>query len=235
MRRFRTIPPLLLGASALLFPAAHAQDEQAPVRDAEANARHWASVDRVWAKRYADHLPEWCKYTMELPSSAEEKGAYGDPRGAPWVKEFGKHRFMHLHHYCRGLDHLYEGARVVNDEERRDFLFREAATECTYVLDRTDDSFVLKPEIYYKKGMALMAHGKPVEAVENFTAALQIRPNYEPAYVSLSQFFERAGDRAEARRLIEEGLRWVPQSTQLTARLAELGGRTPKRSRGTSR
>jgi tetratricopeptide (TPR) repeat protein len=228
MRLLRTIPLAFLGASALLFPAVRAQDGQTPARDAESTARHRASVDRVWAKRYADHLPEWCKYTMELPSSAEEKGAYGDPRGAPWVAEFGQHRFMHLHHYCRGLDHLYQGARVVNEQER-EFLFKEAVKECDYLLDRTDDTFVLKPEIYYKKGVALMTLGKAVEAVESFTTALRIRPDYEPAYVSLSQFFERAGDRAEARRLIEEGLRWIPQSTQLTARLAELKGRTQAR------
>lgn len=228
MQPFRTIPLALLGA-ALLLPAAQAQDGQAPARDAETLARHRASVDRVWAKRYADHLPEWCKYTMELPSSSDEKGAYGDPRGAPWVAEFGKHRFEHLHHYCRGLDRLYEGGRVLNDESTRHGLFQDAVRECTYVLDRTDDTFTLKPEIYYKRGVALMALGKRVEAVENFTAAVNIRPDYEPAYVSLSQFFERAGDRAEARRLIEEGLRWVPQSTQLTARLAELDGRSQTR------
>jgi tetratricopeptide (TPR) repeat protein len=215
---------VLLGLNLLLLPIAQAQSSTAPQESGafESSAQRQERIDRIW-ERWADHLPDWCKYTMLLPDPLIEgtSPGWGDPRGEPYKAAFGgMQNFEDVHHYCRGLNDLYEGSRA--SEDKREYWFNEAVREIDYVLQRTDLSFVLRPEMYYKKGVALMTLGKPIEAVEMFTAALRTRSDYEPAYLSLSQYFERAGDMAEAKRLVEEGLRWIPDSTHLTQRLTEL-------------
>ena len=183
-------------------------------------------VDRVWQSLYADHLPEWCKYTQELPNK-RFKSAFGHPNSAPYRAAFGEKAWWALHHYCRGLDMMYDASKTT-DMARRRFLYTNAVEECQWVLDRTDDTFVLKPEIHYKKGIALMSLERRVEAVECFTAALAIRADYVPAYVALSLYFERAGDSAEAIRVLQEGLQHVKDSPQLKQRLADLEARRAK-------
>lgn len=182
-------------------------------------------VDRVWAKRYANHLPEWCKYTQELPDKSVH-GAYGHPLSKTYSVVFAP-AWLHLHHYCRGLSWMYEASKVVNDEAVRRGLYAGVVAECDYVLERSDDTLVLAPEIHYKKGIALMTLGRRMEAVESFTAALAIRADYVPAYLALSQYFERAGDVTEATRVIRQGLERAPDAPQLRLRLAELEGQTP--------
>jgi tetratricopeptide (TPR) repeat protein len=214
----------------LLVSVVSAQDNATPPHESgafESRTEKQERIDRIWT-RWGDHLPDWCKFTMLLPDPRlnETSPGWGDPRGEPYKVAFGgMQNFEDVHHYCRGLNDLYEGSRS-NEESTRQTWFNDAVREFDYVLERTDLSFVLRPEIYYKKGVALMTLGRPIEAVEMFTAALSTRQDYEPAYLSLSQYFEHAGDRAEAKRLIEEGLRWIPGSTQLAARLDELEGRT---------
>jgi len=178
----------------------------------------------VWAANYANHLPEWCKYTQELPDKIRHgHGAYGDPLSKSYERVFGD-AWKDLHHYCRALSWLYDASKIVNDEPIRHGLYAHAVDECDYVLQRADKSLVLLPEIHYKKGIALMSLGKRVEAVESFTAALAIRADYVPAYLALSQYFERAGDVTEATRIIREGLARAPDAPQLRQRLAELEG-----------
>jgi len=191
--------------------------------DARAN-----EIDRVWAARYANHLPEWCKYTQELPDK-HFQGAYGDPLSKTYSVVFAP-VWHHLHHYCRGLSWMYEATKVGRDETARRGLYNNVVSEFDYVLDRSDDTFVLAPELHYRKGVALMALEHRMEAVESFTAALRIRPDYVPAYVALSQYFESAGDVSEAVRVLREGLARVPDAPQLQQRLAELEGQArPKR------
>ena len=230
MRARSTAPLALLSVNLLLISAVRAQDNAPAPHESgafESRTEKQERIDRIWT-RWGDHLPDWCKYTMLLPDPriGETSPGWGDPRGEPYKAVFGgMQNFEDMHHYCRGLNDLYEGSRS-NEEQTRIHWFSEAVRECDYVLERTDLNFVLRPEIFYKKGVALMTLGLPIEAVEMFTTALSTRQDYEPAYLSLSQYFERAGDPAEAKRLIQEGLRWIPGSTQLTDRLAELEGRT---------
>jgi hypothetical protein len=62
--------------------------------------------------------------------------------------------------------------------------------------------------------------------VESFLAAIALRADYVPPYLALSQYFEQAGDRTEATRIIREGLAHAPDSPHLQERIAELEGPT---------
>lgn len=177
-------------------------------------------VDRLWSQLYADHLPAYCKYTQQLPNKRE--GAYGAPESQMYRERFGE-PWKDLHHYCFALDLLYQATRSVHDETVRRGMYVDAVDECDYVLERLpDDTCPLIPEIHYTRGIALMTLGRRLEGLESFTKAIEIRPDYAPPYVALSQYFESAGDVGEATRIVREGLTRAPDAPQLRERLAEL-------------
>jgi tetratricopeptide (TPR) repeat protein len=85
--------------------------------------------------------------------------------------------------------------------------------------------------MHYKKGIALLSLGRRLEAVECFTIVLEKWPDYVPAYLALSQYFESAGDLDTAASVLREGVARVPSSTPLQERLTALeqsGARTGK-------
>jgi len=194
---------VLLGAHCLLGPVAEAAD-----------------VDRVWRRLYADHLPEYCKYTQSLPDHS--RGDYGHPLSTGKYRTLFGEAWHHLHHYCFGLDLMYQNAKLTPSVELRRGNLAQAVREFDYVIDRSDDSMVLAAEIHFKKGVALMGLEQYVDAVESLTRAISIRDDYVPAYLALSNYFERFGDLEQATLIAQRGLERAPDTPVLRKRVAEL-------------
>jgi len=60
--------------------------------------------------------------------------------------------FNHLHHYCNGLNFLNRAKAKVRDKEGRKFNLTNAENELQYVLDRTNDKYILAPDFYLARG-----------------------------------------------------------------------------------
>lgn len=172
-------------------------------------------------------LPHYCKYTQSfrdrVPGGNDQNriqyyyATLGDP-------------FHALHHYCWGLMKLNRATFLARDLKVRNFYLTDAIGEFDYVLDRSPDTFVLKPEILTKKGQSLVLLGKGARAVLEFERAMSIKPDYWPPYAHLSDWYRESGETEKARSTLLDGLELSPNVNALKQRLAELDRRPSKRN-----
>jgi tetratricopeptide (TPR) repeat protein len=135
-----------------------------------------------------------------------------------------------LHHYCDGLKSMIRADR--NDKESGYWL--GVAAQAFQSMARREDwaSCPLRPEAYMNLGKALLrqsqrGQGSSAEAAANFMKALELNPDYLPAYYALSDYYIDLGNKKKALGVVEDGLRRLPDSKGLLRRFKELGGKTP--------
>jgi tetratricopeptide (TPR) repeat protein len=137
-----------------------------------------------------------------------------------WAARMGD-GYMHIHHYCYGLMLVSRGNRA-QDARLRLACYRAAISNFDYVIRDWSNTFPLKPEAYLRKGMTLRLSGNNVAAVTEFANAIQIKPNYTPAYAALIDLQLDLGNREEAEKMLEAGLAQVPDSAILTKKKADM-------------
>jgi tetratricopeptide (TPR) repeat protein len=164
-------------------------------------------------------LPEYC--------SVRYAGQFGlvasNAEVQKWKKVFGRD-WVPIHHYCSALDHINKSRRFVGNEEVRRQELGLALGGLDYMLGNTHKDFILLPEILVKKGEVLLELNRGPEGVKQFTRAIQVRRSYAPAYIALSEYYRRQGEVAEAKRVLEQGIKSSRQSRALKESLGRLDG-----------
>lgn len=175
---------------------------------------------RGFDPREINRLPPYCKYTQiyrkNLPGG-------DDPAEIErWTRQMGGNIFSHMHHYCWALQTSSPTrlSPLSRDMRRHNLLL--AVGDIDYVLSRVPDDFYLLPEIRTRKGEVLVMLDRGGEGLSEFQRAVEIDPNYWPAYAGMSDYFRDTGQIAKARQSLEKGLSAVPNTRALTRRLAEL-------------
>jgi tetratricopeptide (TPR) repeat protein len=97
--------------------------------------------------------------------------------------------------------------------------------EFDYVIRLAKTDFVLLPEILTKKGQNLIRFNEPAKGIQELQSAIELKPDYWPAYIGISDYYKDAGDPARAREWLERGLVATPEAKPLKRRLAELEGK----------
>jgi hypothetical protein len=90
-------------------------------------------------------LPPYC-YARLKGDEAEKR---------PWEQRMGQKQFVHLHHYCFGLNLMNRAAVELDQNARRRYLQR-AAGEFNYVLKRWPPEFPLTSDAMNRKVQAEM-------------------------------------------------------------------------------
>ena len=135
-----------------------------------------------------------------------------------------------LHHYCDGLKAMI---RVDNNRaESSHWLYRAIQSFRTAAYRKDWSSCSLRPEAFMNLGRSLlrkssMEGGSPAEGVANLRKALELKPDYQAGYFALSDYYSDSGDKEKALSVVEEGLRYLPESKGLLRRFEMLGGETP--------
>jgi len=83
-------------------------------------------------------------------------------------------------------------------------LFAHASTQ-----ERSNARYV------YCLGAALERAGKTEEGVKELKRSIELDPSQPDAYLELAQFYRKAGNEAESRKVLREYLRFMPQNIQL--------------------
>jgi tetratricopeptide (TPR) repeat protein len=78
------------------------------------------------------------------------------------------------------------------------------------------------PEILTKKGQSLIRLGKGPQAVVEFERAIELKPDYWPPYVAMSDFYKDSGNIKKAREVLEKAVSAAPDAKTPRLRLAEL-------------
>ena len=185
----------------------------------------WAEsqIDRMWA-RYADHVPEYCRYTQSLPDKATP-GEHGHPLSTGKYRTLFGESWEAMHHYCYGLEEMFEAAQPGVEEIVQRGLYETAIRNFDYVLLRMADTIYLKPEIHVQKGLALLLLDRQADAVAAFTDAISLKNDYVPAYTALGAYFDGLGDLGQAASILRQGLEHAPEDQDLRAQLLDLQSR----------
>lgn len=168
-------------------------------------------------------LPPYCRYTQDFINRFT--GTDRTTEQDRWKKLLGP-TFIHMHHYCYGLMDVNRAAFLSTDTRDRLFNLSNSVLEFDYVIERSNLDFPLLPEILTKKGESLLKLSRPGEAMIEFERAVKIKPNYEPAYISASDYYKETRQFAKAREWLEKGISAAPNGATLKRRLTDLNGQS---------
>jgi hypothetical protein len=201
---------IICGASALLVVMQPASAQDIPGYPPQVTA---------YDPREVALLPRYCIYTQLFREHVPGGSDQAEIRR--WQAAMGD-IFQAMHHYCWGLMHLHRAKVLARDAQVRSFNYASAINEFDYVLKQAKPGFVLLPEILVRRGEALLGLGRHAQALAEFERAIELKPDYWPAYAQISDHYKSVGELAKARQALEDGLQHAPDAKGLRRRLQEL-------------
>ncbi len=162
-------------------------------------------------------LPPICKARMQETKARRKDN---NSNYYLWRKRLGSD-FIHVHHYCAGLNILNKSWGVT-DSKNRDSMLKSAIGEISYTQKHTSPKFFLQSEMAFSKGSILILLNNSVAAHKEFRKGIQLNPKYSRNYSALSDLYKKQGNIEEARYILEQGLTYSPKSKGLNRRLKKL-------------
>ena len=156
-------------------------------------------------------LPPYCKVRLNearFPSAVVK-----------WKRILGNSGYLHLHHYCNGLFSLYKAKLSMSSRSQ---LLRSALNEFAYVDRNWNKDVILRPEMLVKRGETYVLLGQSSKGLEEYQAAIKLKPDYSLPYLKLADYFLGFGNKDEAKKWIELGIKNAPKSKKLKHRLEKL-------------
>jgi len=171
-------------------------------------------------------VPRYCIYTQAFRDVVP--GGNNPAEIERWNLIMGD-TFHHMHHYCGGLIANNRGIFLSRNREERLSYLRHSIVEFDYVIQRASQDFKLLPDILTKKGETLIRLGQAPLGIVELQRAINLRPDYWPPYVQLSDYYKGTGDLGKAREYLEKALSYSPDAKGLKMRLMELDAVNAKR------
>jgi tetratricopeptide (TPR) repeat protein len=205
----------LIFASLASFVFATGANAENPPWDGISNRGIYIEYDEAAIAK----LPPYCRYTKYY---RELLPGRKDPAELErWQKVIGP-AFVHIHHYCRGLQITNRALFEAKTKAARDRELGFSIGEFDFVIARVDSTFPLLPEILTKKGENLLVLQKDGEAVAALVRAIEVKSDYWPPYAALSDQYKKMGKLDEARNWLKRGLAASGGAKALERRLKEL-------------
>lgn len=161
-------------------------------------------------------LPPYCAARFDEKSEAFKS----------WKSSMGQD-FIHVHHYCAGLNFVNRARGMVSSDKDRRGTLEAALRNFDYMLAHTAPDFSLRPEILMNRGIALSMMNRTGEAIGELLKSIEADPAQPRAYLTLAEMYEKQKNRAKALETVTEGLRHNPDIKSLQRRYTELGGKLP--------
>lgn len=177
-------------------------------------------------------MADWAPTEIEmatLPAYCAAKFDEGKhPESAKmWRSTMGRRNFVHIHHYCAGLNFVNRARGMTSANKDRQGTLEGALRNFDYVLTHAQPDFYLRPEILMNRGIALSMMNRTGEAVGDLLKSIEADPKQPRAYMTLADMYDKQKNRAKALETVTEGLRHNPDTKSLQRRYTELGGKLP--------
>jgi len=167
-----------------------------------------------WEAREIAQLPAYCKSNQALSKT-------GDPAEVErWKSALGD-AYKAIHHYCWAQLATNRAKLARTPQDRLSWL-NHSIQDFEYVLNYSPRDFVLLPELLTKEGENLIEIGSASRAIPKLEMAIEVKPDYWPPYVVMSDYYKKLGDLKKAKEWLDKGLSSSPDSKTLQSRLAEL-------------
>jgi len=111
---------------------------------------------------------------------------------------------------------------------QRLFLLSTVTDDFEYSIRGSAKGFALLPELLTRNGEVYLRRSLPNEANKSFAQARALKPDYWPAYSGWVEFLIYSGKKAEAKRLIEAGLKYSPNAKVLREQYRLLNSNLPE-------
>ena len=134
--------------------------------------------------------------------------------------------FIHIHHYCAGLNFMNNYYKSRTKEDKK-FSLESVVGEVSYMIDKTDDDEKMRPTFYVARGKALLLLGRTPEGINDMMKAIRLNPQTTEAYIALVRHFNDVHLKEDALRFATDGLRYLPNSKALQRIYDEIGGKRP--------
>jgi hypothetical protein len=158
-------------------------------------------------------LPPFCSARFEWSSRQ------ADTEEVKMWKNILGGTFYHVHHYCMALNYLNRIDRGIGSRED---LLGLAGGDFQYMQNNIAENDILRPQVEFNIGLVLYKQDRIIQAIGQLRKAIQMRPNYERAYLLLGFCYRRLGDHASASDALQKGLIRVPESRALREALNEM-------------
>jgi tetratricopeptide (TPR) repeat protein len=162
-------------------------------------------------------LPPYCKEKI-LNKNREEN--------LMWSNRFGEDSWIHMHHYCQGLNNINRYYRAQNARDKK-YIIATAISNFNYMVDHLPANSVLLGEVFYNRGRADLMAGSTPEGIRDLYKALELNPRIPQPYLALADEFQIAKNKEKALKIVSEGLRYNPENKALKRRYTEFGGKEP--------
>lgn len=140
-------------------------------------------------------LPPYCDAKMN--GKAPEAVNY-------WRAQLGHDNWIHMHHYCGGLNDMNRYYR--QDAKGRRESLRRVVWEMTYMLDHSKPDFYMRADMHYYRGKARQLSGQNGEALTDLAKALELRPDMPLASMELAELYQKLGKKASALDVLKTAL-----------------------------
>lgn len=199
-----------------------------PIALLAALASSSAAAQRQHDPKLFAMLPPYCKHTQVYRENVP--GGSDAAQIERWTRILGAQNYLHLHHYCWGLENTSQALYFSTTKQDREHQLAQSVKEFDYVIARVTPDFVLLPEILARRGENQLKLGHGSKGVTDLNRAIELKPDHWPPYAALSDYYKGLGDLQAAREWAEKGLAAVPGTKALQRRLAELDKSKAKRA-----
>jgi tetratricopeptide (TPR) repeat protein len=148
---------------------------------------------------------------------------------ALWAARLGEKDYSHFHHYCTALIYTRRG-HAADVPVKRFGNYKAAVENYEYVQRMASRQFPLMPEVSLRKGQVFLLLGNSGAAAAEFLFAIQLKPDYTPAYSALADVHVSLGSLDEALQILDQGLANAPNSALLQQKKAEIESQRSKAS-----
>lgn len=164
-------------------------------------------------------IPAYCEDTQGF-----KYGYKQSPNSRRWENAMGN-TFWDMHHYCWARININRANRPGIPKSIRFSIISNVIADYDYVLNKAPSDFILLPEIYTKKGEALLQIKQIDAAKSAFEHARALKPDYWPAYSQWAEYLISIQRHNEALKVVQEGLKYNSESRVLKEQWKLLGGK----------
>ena len=173
-----------------------------------------------FSSQLAFAIPSEAEFALLPPLCKARYASDKDPSNQEWLKRLGSN-FIHLHHYCSGLLKV-NLADKQSDKNEKMSGYTSALGEFNYVIRSVSPDFKLLPRIIYELGQTYEKMGNTPEAMRAYQRCISINPRLPIPYAALSDLFLKQNNKKEALLMLEQGLKFRPNSKSLLKRMDKL-------------
>lgn len=121
---------------------------------------------------------------------------------------------VYMNHLCPGLYALNTAQRIFEKNKTKQYALEEAEDHLSYTLSHVQ-KFPFRSTVFVKRGTVYEMQGNMPQAISDYQEAIRIKPKNLYAYKALANAYLKIGNRTEANKVAEAGLKIKPKSKML--------------------